>query len=75
MPKTNFKRWWNVEFWKQFFDEFLNLSVVDRKCMPSLISWRKRFLELFDQQNMKVGVEKARSVLQRKMASNRRRTM
>ena len=74
-PKTNFKRWWNVEFWKLFFDEFLNLSVVDRKCMPSLISWRKKFLELFDQQNMKVGVEKARSFLQRKMASNRRRTM
>ena len=73
--KGNLKRWWKVDFWKSFFDEFLNINVMDRDCLPSLISWRRRFLDLYKRENMQVGLEKARSLLRRKVVTNRRRTM
>ena len=73
--KSNLKRWWKVDFWKSFFDEFLNINVMDRDCLPSLISWRRRFLDLYKRENMQVGLEKAKSLLRRKVVTNRRRTM
>jgi len=74
--KNSLKRWWKVEFWKSFFDAFLNIDKIDRDCLPSLISWRQEFLDLFERENMEVGIEKARSILIRKTATlKRRRTM
>ena len=74
--KNTFKRWWNVDHWKRFFDTFLNIDKFDRECLPSLTSWRKEFLDLFKRQNMESGVEKARNILIRKTATlKRRRTM
>lgn len=73
--RNSFKRWWQVDFWKQFFDEFLNLDAMDKDCLPSLTSWRQKFLDLYSQENMKHGLEKARSIMLRKVTSNRRRTM
>jgi len=73
--KSPLKRWWKVDFWKSFFDEFLNINVMDRDCLPSLTSWRGRFLDLFERENMAVGLEKAKSLLARKVVRNRRRTL
>jgi len=74
-PRGTFKRWWKTEFWKSFFDEFLNLQGADKKCLPSLISWRRKFLELFQRENMSAGLVKAREVLERKCVGRRRRTL
>jgi len=74
-PRGTYKRWWKTDFWKRFFDEFLNLQGADKTCLPSLISWRKEFLQLFQDENMSGGLEKARDVLERKCAAKRRRTL
>ena len=74
-PRGTFKRWWKADFWKRFFDEFLNLQGADKKCLPSLIGWRREFLELFQRENMSPGLVKAREVLERKCAGRRRRTL
>jgi len=74
-PKGTFKRWWHVDFWKEFFDEFLNLRGADKKCLPSLMVWRGKFLELFAQRNMSLGLEKARELLNRRSVGRRRQTM
>ena len=73
--KNSFKRWWRVEFWRTFFDEFLNLEAMDKDCLPSLIDWRQRFLDLYEQENMKSGVDKARNIFMKKVSSSRRRTL
>jgi len=75
MLKASLKRWWSTDFWKEFFEEFLNLDGLDRKCLPSLLIWREKFLDLYEKQNMKTSLEKARNVLISKSKSNRRRTM
>ena len=75
MLKTSLKRWWSTDFWREFFDEFLNLDGLDRRCLPSLMIWREKFLDLYQKDNMRTGLEKARNVLMRKSKSNRRRTM
>ena len=75
MLKTSLKRWWSTDFWREFFDEFLNLDGLDRRWLPSLMIWREKFLDLYQKDNMRTGLEKARNVLMRKSKSNRRRTM
>jgi len=74
-PRGSYKRWWKTDFWKRFFDEFLNLQGADKKCLPSLLSWRKEFLDLFQSENMSPGLLKAREVLERKCSARRRRTL
>jgi len=75
VPKGTFKRWWKTEIWKRFFDEFLNLSGIDKSCLPSLIGWRQEFLNLFERENMTRSLTKARDLLQRKCNLQRRRTL
>eukprot|EP00092_Neocalanus_flemingeri_P040425 GFUD01044026.1.p1 GENE.GFUD01044026.1~~GFUD01044026.1.p1 ORF type:complete len:538 (+),score=136.95 GFUD01044026.1:76-1689(+) len=74
-PRGTYKRGWKIDFWKRFFDEFLNLQGAEKKCLPSLLGWRKEFLELFQRENMSVGLAKARDVLERKCVARRRRTL
>ena len=45
--KGSFKRWWQVKTWAKFFDEMLNPRGDDKECLPSLLEWRNRFLDLF----------------------------
>ena len=74
--KNSLKRWWKVEFWKRFFNAFLNIDKIDKDCLPSLTSWRQEFLDLYERENMESGVEKACSILIRKTSTlKRRRTM
>jgi len=75
VPKGTYKRWWKVDFWKRFFDEFLNIKGADKECLPSLLSWRREFVDIFHRENMASGLNKAREVLERKCLVNRRRTM
>jgi len=74
-PRGSYKRWWKTDFWKKFFDEFLNLRGADKKCLPSLLSWRKEFLDLFQKEGMSAGLVKARGILERKCLARRRRTL
>ena len=71
--KNSLKRWWKIDLWKSFFDTFLNLDKFDRDCLPSLTSWRQKFMNVFERENMEVGVEKACSILRRKTAAMKRR--
>jgi len=74
-PRGSYKRWWKTDFWKKFFDEFLNLQGADKKCLPSLTGWRQEFLDLFQKEDMSAGLVKARGVLERKCLARRRRTL
>jgi len=74
-PRGSYKRWWKTDFWKNFFDEFLNLQGADKKCLPSLIGWRQQFLDLFEREKMSAGLLKAKDILERKCAARRRRTL
>jgi len=74
-PRGSYKRWWKTDFWKKFFDEFLNLQGADKKCLPSLIGWRQQFSDLFEREKMSAGLNKARDILERKCAARRRRTL
>ena len=74
--KNSLKRWWKIDLWKSFFDAFLNLDKLDRDCLPSLTSWRQKFRDVFESENMEVGIEKSRVILSRKTAAVKRgRTM
>jgi len=73
--KGAFKRWWQADLWKQFFDDLLNLKGAARECLPSLVDWRKRLLTVFRDNNMEESMDKLEEVLARKINIKRRRTM
>lgn len=49
-----YKRWWQVE-WKMFFDDILNVKGASKgckDCLPDLMKWRSKLLEVFREKNM-----------------------
>lgn len=75
--KGSFKRWWQVKLWEQFFDDMLNPRAEDRGAdgLPSLYQWRLRFLELFQIEELREGLAKAREIIEMKFLEKWRRSL
>jgi len=71
--KGSFKRWWQVKTWEKFFDEMLNPRGDDKDCLPSLLEWRNRFLDLFEMEELHEGLVKARQIIEVKLLEKWRR--
>jgi len=73
--KGQFKRWWQVKVWTQFFDEMLNPKDDGREFLPSLLKWRKRFMNLFDQnEDLRTGLTRAKETIDMKYMEKWRRS-
>ena len=73
--KGSFKRWWQVKLWEQFFDDMLNPKGEEKECLPSLLEWRKKFLLLFEIEDLREGLVKAREVIEIKLLEKWRRSL
>ena len=73
--KGSFKRWWQVKLWEKFFDDMLNPKSGDDDCLPSLLEWRQRFLDLFQIEELRDGLVKAREIIEIKLLEKWRRTL
>ena len=73
--KGSFKRWWQVKLWEQFFDDMLNPKGEEKDCLPSLLAWRERFLELFQIEELREGLDKAREIIEIKLLEKWRRNL
>jgi len=72
--KDNFKRWWQVKLWTQFFDDMLNPKTEEKQYLPSLLKWRKRLLGLFDEnEELRTGLTRARETIDMKYMEKWRR--
>jgi len=58
--KGSYKRWWQADLWKQFFNEFLNIKGLEKEHFPSIPEWRAKFQQVFFEKNMAKLLEKAR---------------
>merc|ERR1712129_194764 len=73
--KDNFKRWWQVKMWTQFFDDMLNPKTEDRQYLPNLLQWRKRLLNLFEEnEELRTGLTRARETIDMKYMEKWRRS-
>jgi len=50
--KGSYKRWWQMDLWKQFFNEFLNIKGLEKEHLPKLSEWRVKFQQVFFEKNM-----------------------
>ena len=73
--KGSFKRWWQVKLWEQFFDDMLNPRDEEKECLPSLYQWRLKFLELFQIEELREGLAKAREIIEMKFLETWRRSL
>ena len=48
--KGSYKRWWQVDMWKQFFNEFLNIKGLEKVCIHHLL--KLVFIILFSFRNI-----------------------
>eukprot|EP00090_Calanus_glacialis_P045458 TRINITY_DN8444_c0_g1_i3.p1 TRINITY_DN8444_c0_g1~~TRINITY_DN8444_c0_g1_i3.p1 ORF type:complete len:1504 (-),score=632.87 TRINITY_DN8444_c0_g1_i3:217-4728(-) len=48
--KGSYKRWWQVDMWKQFFNEFLNIKGLEKVCSIKLL--KLVFIILFSSRNI-----------------------
>jgi len=72
--KDNFKRWWQVKLWTQFFDDMLNPKTEEKQYLPSLLKWRTRLLSLFDEnEELRTGLTRARETIDMKYMEKWRR--
>jgi len=72
--KDNFKRWWQVKLWTQFFDDMLNPKTEEKQCLPSLLMWRRRLLKLFEEnEELRTGLLRARETIDMKYMEKWRR--
>jgi len=72
--KDNFKRWWQVKLWTQFFDDMLNPKTEEKKFLPSLLNWRTRLLKLFEENDeLKTGLKRAVETIDMKYMEKWRR--
>lgn len=72
--KGNFQRRWHTKLWLQFFDDMLNPKREMDK-LPSLQKWRQRLMDLFNSDELREGMEKAREVIDAKLLEKIRRTL
>jgi len=63
--KGSFKRWWQQELWKEFFNEFLNI----KENLPDLAAWRVRFQQVFFDKDMARSLEKVKQDVGRAMSN------
>jgi len=73
--KGSFKRWWQVKLWERFFDDMLNPKGEEKDCLPSLLLWRERFLQLFEIEELRDGLVKAREIIEIKLLEKWRRAL
>lgn len=73
--KGSFKRWWQVKLWEQFFDDMLNPKGEEKDCLPSLLVWRQRLLDLFEIEDLREGLDKAREIIEIKLLEKWRRNL
>jgi len=73
--KGSFKRWWQVKLWERFFDDMLNPKGEEKDCLPSLLLWRERFLQLFEIEELRDGLVKAREIIELKLLEKWRRAL
>merc|ERR1711874_315291 len=66
--KGNYKRWWQVGLWKQFFDVFLNIPGLEQECYPSLAAWRGTFCQPFFDKKMANHLDTLKSEVAKSMA-------
>jgi len=72
--KGTFKRWWQVKMWTQFFDDMLNPKGEEKECLPSLLKWRQRLLNLFTESDeLRIGLTRARETIEMKYLEKWRR--
>jgi len=72
--KGTFKRWWQVKMWNQFFDDMLNPKGEEKECLPSLLKWRQRLLNLFTESDeLRIGLTRARETIEMKYLEKWRR--
>eukprot|EP00092_Neocalanus_flemingeri_P012175 GFUD01013128.1.p1 GENE.GFUD01013128.1~~GFUD01013128.1.p1 ORF type:complete len:557 (-),score=130.19 GFUD01013128.1:1382-3013(-) len=72
--KGQFKRWWQVKMWTQFFDDMLNPKGEEKECLPSLLKWRQRLLNLFTESDeLRIGLTRARETIEMKYLEKWRR--
>jgi len=72
-PKGTFKRGWQIQFWRKFFDTLLNLEGAEQKCLPSLQRLAASCREVLHRDlDLSQGVSKARDLLQRNLTKRRR---
>jgi len=67
--KGSFKRWWNIEIWKEFFAEFLNIGGSKKEDLPDLLAWRIKFQKLFFEKNMAKSLEKLKQDVSKGLSS------
>ena len=39
----------SLQMWNQFFDDMLNPKGEEKECLPSLLKWRQRLLNVFNE--------------------------
>jgi len=50
--KGSYKRWWQVDLWKEFFNEFLNIKGLEKGHFPNIEEWRTKFQKVFFEKKM-----------------------
>jgi len=50
--KGTYRRWWQVDLWRQFFSEMTNIKGVEKEHLPSLAKWKKIFQQTFFEKDM-----------------------
>jgi len=65
----SFKRWWNIEIWKEFFAEFLNIKGSKKEELPDLVAWKTKFQKLFFEKNMARQLEKLKQDVSKGLSS------
>jgi hypothetical protein len=73
--KGSFKRWWQVKTWEKFFDDMLNPKDEGKDCLPSLLQWREKFMALFEDEELREGLDKARQIIEVKLLEKWRRNL
>jgi len=72
--KGTFRRWWQVKMWAEFFDDMLNPKGEEKECLPSLLKWRQRLLNLFTESDeLRIGLTRARETIEMKYLEKWRR--
>jgi len=67
--KGSYKRWWQVDLWKQFFSEFINIKGLEKEHFPSIPQWRAKFQQAFFDKNMAKPLQRLREDVVKGMMS------
>merc|ERR1719341_755925 len=67
--KGSYKRWWQVDMWKQFFSEFLNIKGLEKDHFPNIPQWRARLQQVFFEKNMAKLLQRLREDVVKAMMS------